>query len=86
MLIGLFSGPLENCWKAGIRKHMRKKKKISRDVVFITHAGCSVKQQELVKNEILKHVPFEQVIIQKASFSSACASGIETIGVAYYSL
>lgn len=84
VLVGLLGGNLEDAWKQGIRWHLRKKRKIDRDVVFITHVGCSVKQLEWIENEVLKCVPFKQVIIQKASFTNACNSGIETIGIAYY--
>ncbi len=80
----LLGGNIENAWKRGIRLHFRRKRRINREVVYITHVGCSVKQQEWLKEEVLKHVPFERVIIQNASFSSACSSGLETIGVSYY--
>jgi hypothetical protein len=46
--------------------------------------GLSVEQQEYVKNEVLKHVPFERVIMQKAAFSLACNAGLYTIGICYY--
>ncbi len=82
----LIGGSLEGAWKKGIRHHLRKKRKISKEVVFITYVGCSVKQQELIKREVLKCVPFKRVIMQKASFSVACNSGMQTIGVAYYSM
>lgn len=85
-VVRLLGGSVENAWRKGIRLHLRRKRKISKEVVFITHVGCSVKQQEWLKEEVLKCVPFEKVIIQNASFSSACSSGLETIGISYYSL
>ncbi len=85
-LVGLLGGSLEGAWKQGIAWHLRKRWKISQDVVFITHVGCSVKQQEWIKNEVQKHIPFERVIIHRASFTNACSSGMETIGISYYSL
>lgn len=84
VLVGLLAGSLENAWIQGIRWHLRRKRKIYPSVVFITHVGCSVKQVEMIKNEVLKCVPFEKVIIQKGSFSNACSSGLHTIGIAYY--
>ena len=83
---GLLGGSVESAWKKGIRHHLRKKRKINKDVVFITYVGCSVKQQELIKREVLKCIPFKRVIMQKASFTVACNSGMQTIGVAYYSM
>ncbi len=85
-LVGLLSGTLEDAWRQGIFWHLRKKRKISKGVVFITHVGCSVKQQEWIKKEILRRVPFERVIIQKASFTTACNSGMESIGISYIEL
>ena len=31
-----------------------------------------------------KFIPFEEVIIQKASFTNACNAGVRSIGIAYY--
>ncbi len=81
---GVRSGKLENSWRRFIRWHLRRKKRICTDVVFISHVGCSVEQQEIIREEILRWIPFEKVIIQRASVSIACNSGIGTFGFAYY--
>ncbi len=86
VFICLLGGSLENSWKHGIRWHLRKKHKISTDVVFITHVGCTVKQLEMIKNEVAKYIKFDRVIVQKASFSVACNVGMEAIGISYYGL
>ena len=83
-VVGVRSGNLENAWRNFIHFHLRKKKKINTQVIIITHVGCSVKQLEFIKQEVLKCVAFENVIIQKACFSTACNSGNLTIGFAYY--
>lgn len=85
-VVALFGGNLEEAWKQGIRIHLRKKRKIDKSIVFVTHVGCSVKQQDWIKNEILKCVPFERVIIQKASFTVACNSGMDSIGISYFTV
>jgi len=84
VLYTLLMGNLVKAWRHGIFWSFRNKKKINTDIVFITHVGCSVKQQEWVKKEILKQVPFEKVIVNKTSFTTACSVGMETIGYAYY--
>lgn len=84
--VALLGGTLENAWKQGIRWHLRKKNKISKDIVIVTHVGCSVKQQEWVVNEIKKRVKFKKIIVQKASFSIACNVGIGSVGISYYNL
>ncbi|MGN0507097.1 MAG: DegV family protein [Lachnospiraceae bacterium] len=85
-LFALLGGTLEMAWKSGIYWHLHSGRKIDRSVVFISHVGCSVEQLEWVRKEVLKYVPFERVIIQKASFSVACNSGLGTIGISYYSI
>ncbi|MGN1187547.1 MAG: hypothetical protein ACI4R6_03560, partial [Lachnospiraceae bacterium] len=83
---GMLAGNLENAWRQAIYWHLHKRRKINRDVVFITHVGLTVKQLEWIKAEVLKYVPFDKIIIQKASFSTACNSGLKTVGISYYSL
>lgn len=85
-ITALLAGNLQMAWRQGIHWHLRKKRKIGKEVVFITHVGCSTKELEWIRDEILKCVPFERVIIHKASFSSACNSGLHTIGIAYYTM
>ena len=84
-MFAVFTGSLEQVWHRAIRLHMLRKRKISTDIVYITHVGCSVKQQEWLKQEICKRVPFERVIMQKASFTNACNAGLEAISISYYS-
>jgi len=82
----LLSGNLETAWKKMIRWHLRKKKKIDPEIVFITHVNCSVKQLEMIVNEVTKRVPFNRVVIQKTSFTIACSSGLQSIGIAFHSV
>lgn len=84
VIVGLRAGGLESAWKRYIRLHLRHKRRISTDIVIITYVGCTVRQQELIREEVLKRVPFEKVIMQKASLSNACNAGLETIGISYY--
>ncbi len=86
VITGVLGGEIESAWKKFIRGHLRNTKKISKEIVFITHVGCSVKQQELLIDEVRKYVKFDNVIINKASFTTACNSGMESVGIAYYSL
>lgn len=84
MIVGVLGGQLNNAWRRYIRFHLMRKWKIGKEVVYITYAGCSVEQLEMVRTEVLKCIPFEKVILQKASFSNACNVGLGTIGIAYY--
>lgn len=83
-LVGGGFGRLEGAWKRFIHLHLLRKDRINKDIIFITHAGCSVEQQELIRHEVLRCIPFKQVIMQRASVSIVCNSGIGTFGIAYY--
>lgn len=84
VVTGTEIGDIEHAWKRFLRWHLRYKRKIDTDVIIITHVGCTLKQQEMLKEEVLRCVPFRKVYIQKASFSNSCNSGIGTIGIAFY--
>ena len=83
-LVALLGGSVEQARLQGIRWSLRNKKKICKDIIYITHVGGSVKELEKVTKEILKYVPFERVEIHQASFTTACNAGEATIGIAYY--
>ena len=84
LVTGVVGGRLETAWKRYIWFHLLGSHRVGKEVVFITYVGCSVEQLELVRAEVLKIIPFEKVILQKASFSNACNVGLGAIGIAYY--
>ena len=79
----MWGGTLDNCRAKTIRWSLRHKKKIQQEVVYLIHAGCSVKELEMAKREILQQVSFERVEVLKASFSTACNVGVGTLGLAF---
>ena len=80
---GFRSGKLDKAKKSFVRRIMRRKHRIDPRVVFITHASCSLKQQQELIDEVLKYVPFERVIVTRASVSCSTNGGLGTMGVAY---
>ncbi len=85
-LRGFYFGNLEKAKKRFIHKIFRRKNRIDKRVVFIAHASCSVKQQQEFIEEVLKAVPFEKVIVERASVSCSSNGGIGSIGVAFLTL
>lgn len=81
---GLETGTLDKAKKRFIRRQLRWGKRIHTDYIIINHAACSVKELEGIKKEVQKCVPFTQVIIQKASVSTACSAGMGSIGLSFY--
>lgn len=84
VLTGLLGGNLESARVQGIRWGLRHKRKINKEIVYVTHVGCSVKELAKVKREILRCIPFARIEIHKASFTTACNAGVSTIGIAFY--
>jgi len=83
-ITGARFGTKEDAWKRFIHWHLLRKKRINNDIIFISHAGCSVEQLDLIRREIKRHYPFKKVIVQRTSVSIACSTGIGTIGFSYY--
>ena len=84
VMSGVRVGNMTGACKRFIRWHLMRKSRINDDVVFITHVGCTVEQQNFIRNEILRCIPFKTVIMQRTSFTIACNTGIGTFGFAYY--
>ncbi len=84
VLVGGRTGDMERAWKQFVRLHLIGRRRIDRGIMIITHVGLSVRQQDMIREEVLKRVPFEKVIVQRASFTIACSSGMYAIGMAFY--
>ena len=80
---GFCIGNLDRAKKRFVRRLLRRKNRIDKRVVFVTHASCTVKQQQELVDEILKYIPFEKVILERASASCSSNGGLGTMGVAY---
>lgn len=81
---GSGAGRMDGAWKRFIHRYLRHNKKINDDVIFISHVACSVEQQKSIQREVLRCIPFKRVIMQRASVTTACSSGIGTFGFAYF--
>jgi len=81
---GVYFGDIERSWRRFIRYNLRFGNKIDRGLVVITHVGCTYRQQQFLREEVLKCIPFEKVLIHKASFSSAANTGYMSIGISYF--
>lgn len=83
-VLGVRWGRLERVWRKYIRYHLRNISRIDDRIVFIVHAGCSVKQQEIILEEVNRTMKFKQVIMVPASSASVCNAGLGSIGFAIY--
>ena len=64
--------------------HLRNSSRIDDRVIFVVHAGCTVRQQEILLEEINRNMKFKQVIFTQASSASVCNAGLGSIGFAIY--
>ncbi len=72
--------------KAGVRYLARELKypdKIDRKRLFLTHAGCSIKKIERLKEEITKRCQMEELIVTEASAAVSSNCGPNTFGVLF---
>ena len=74
---GAVMGKADKAYKKYIHQQLRHKNKIDPRILFITYAGCSVKQLEEIREEVEKYMHFEHIEYQKASatISSNCGIG-----------
>lgn len=83
-IYGIRVGTLENAWRKYIRFHLRNKAKIDDSIIFVVYAGLSVRQQEIVLDEIQHSIKFERVIFVPASVSNVCNAGLGSIGLGVF--
>ena len=76
-------GNYESCLIRYVRSELRNAAKIKKDLLFVTHAGCSLKDIRLIQREINRITTFEKVIVTKASATISGNSGPRTAGLLY---
>ena len=77
-------GNISVCRRHFLRRNLLKNKNVNGDIVYITHAGISVEEQERVLNEVKSYHKFKQIVVQKSCVTNACFSGKGTVGIAVY--
>lgn len=82
-LQSVFMGVYEDCALRYIRRVMRKSDKIDSSRIFLTHAGCTVSDLEMIKKEMGKYVDLNNVFVTRASATVSSNSGPRTFGIIY---
>ncbi len=82
-VLGLVGGDMEQAGRKYIRKMLRPKNHVDDKICFVTHAGCTVKQQNQILEEIKNDQYFEKICVQKASATVISNCGLGTFGVLY---
>lgn len=69
--------------KRYIKGKLRKNDKIDTSKVFVTYAGCNMKDVKRIAEEVKKICPFKEVIICNTSATVACNCGAGTYGIIF---
>lgn len=76
-------GTREYAWRQYIKAALSTVGEIDTRILFITHAGLTNEDLNLVKDLVKSKVPFEQIICQKASPAIATNCGAGTFGLLF---
>lgn len=80
---GFEIGNMNYAYRKFIKKSFRNTNRIDRRILFVTYAGCTLKQRQDFAKEIEKYIHFENVVFQQASATISCNSGLGAVGVFY---
>ncbi len=80
---GIRFGTQTRCWKKYIASQLRNPARIDRTYLFITYAGLSQDDLDMIKRQVLDHVYFQNVILQKASAPITVNCGPGSFGIIY---
>ncbi|MDE6675207.1 MAG: DegV family protein, partial [Acetatifactor sp.] len=72
------TGNMQRMNRKYVRSLLHNSRQIDTRLLFLTYAGCSVRQLDEILAEVEKYVKFDKIILQKASapVSSNCGSGV----------
>ncbi len=77
------SGNMHRVIRLYIKKLFKHTRQIDTRVLFVTYAGCSVKQIDEIVELVEKYIHFDQVILQKASATVSSNCGVGTFGLMF---
>lgn len=77
------SGSMHRVVRQYIKKLFRHSRQIDTRVLFVTYAGCSVKEIDEIVEIAEKYIHFDQVILQKASATVSSNCGVGTFGLMF---
>ena len=66
-----------------VKNLMARNKQIDKHILFLTYAGCTVRQLEEIMEELEKYAHFDKVFIQKASATISSNCGVGVFGLIY---
>lgn len=77
------SGNMHRVVRQYVKMLFKHSRQIDTRILFITYAGCSVKQIDEIVEIVEKYIHFDKVILQKASATVSSNCGIGTFGLMF---
>lgn len=77
------SGSMHRVVRHYIKSLFKHKKQIDTRILFVTYAGCSVKQLDEIVEIVKGYIHFDEIILQKASATVSSNCGIGTFGLMF---
>ena len=84
MIVGKkFRGTYDRCLKQYVDDRLRSPEAVDGTRIFITHTGVTPAQAELVRQQILTHMPFGEILEVRAGCSITSHCGQGTLGILF---
>ena len=77
------SGSIHRVVRQYVRKLFKHSSQIDTHILFVTYAGCNVKQIDEIVDIVEKYIHFDKVVLQKASATVSSNCGIGTFGLMF---
>lgn len=77
------SGSMHRTTRQYIKKLFKHSRQIDTRILFVTYAGCSVKQIDEIVEIVEKYIHFDKIVLQKASATVSSNCGIGTFGLMF---
>lgn len=79
-------GNMQRVNRRYVKKLLRRSAQIDTRILFLTYAGCSVRQLDELLEEVQKYVVFQNIYVQKASATVSSNCGVGTFGLMFIRL
>ncbi len=76
-------GNMKHVRRRYVKKLLSHSKQIDTGILFLTYAGCTVRQLDEILEEVEKYVKFEKIITQKASATVSSNCGVGVFGLMF---
>lgn len=66
-----------------VKSLFKRKRQVDTRILFLTYAGCTVRQVDDILEEVNKYITFDRIVLQKASATVSSNCGIGTFGLMF---